>query len=63
MKKLNHMTIGMNPLNYASSLVKTASDVMFSVALNDEVSTIARLDELEQIIAKMRKSIDEAPEA
>jgi hypothetical protein len=62
MKKLNHMAVGMHPLNHASALVKTSSDVMFSLAVNDESSTLARLDALEQTIAKLRTAIDETPE-
>lgn len=63
MKKLNDMDVDLHPLNHASALVKTASDVMFSLAVNDESSALSRLRALEEVIAKLRKAIEDAPEA
>lgn len=62
MKILNHMDVGMHPLNYASKLAKTATDVIFGLAINDEQSTLARLLEMERQIAELRQSIKDAPE-
>jgi hypothetical protein len=58
MKELNRMGRGMQPLNYASKLVKIATDVMFFVAVNDEVSVDSRLDEAGAVIAALRKFIE-----
>lgn len=49
---------GMHPLNYAAKLVKMVTDVMFSVAVNDEISMESRLSEAEAIIISLRKSVE-----
>ncbi len=54
---INHMSTGMWPLNYCSRLVKEASDVMFSVAVNDKISAEVGLRLLEGIIDDLRKSM------
>jgi hypothetical protein len=59
MKNLTSMGIGMYPLNYASRLVKAASDVMFSIALNEEGYTLTGLENVEKIAAELRKAIQE----
>jgi len=59
MKNLTRMGVGMYPLNYASRLVKAASDVMFSIALNEEGYTLSGLENVEKIVAELRQSIKE----
>jgi len=59
MKNLTRMGVGMQPLNYASRLVKAASDVMFSMALNEEGYTLTGLENVEKIVAELRKAIQE----
>lgn len=62
MKKLNIVTGGQAyPLNYASRLVKTSSDIMFSISVNDEVSVESRLRYLEQTIQELRENIRNLP--
>lgn len=59
MGDLRQMDVGMWPLNHCSKLVKMASDIMFSVSVNDADSAEARLKSLESIIADLRQSIAE----
>lgn len=60
MKQLNHMGAGMHPLNHASKLSKVATDIMFSVAVNDDLSALSRLDQLQQVADELRKAIGNA---
>ena len=53
------MGVGMYPLNYASRLVKAASDVMFSIALNEKGFALSGLENVEKIVAELRQSIQE----
>ena len=57
-RQLNAMGKGMYPLNYCSKLVKEASDIMFSVALNDRISVEVRIRMLEGTIADFKKCIN-----
>jgi hypothetical protein len=53
---LNDMGRDMHPMNWASKAVKTSSDILFSMGLNDPASVASRIRELEDVIVEMKKS-------
>ena len=57
--QLNSMGPGRWPLDYCSLLLRVASGVMYSIAVDDRQSTELGLCELEKTISDLRKSIAE----
>jgi hypothetical protein len=55
--QLNFMGPGSWPLDYCSRLLRVASGVMYSIAVDDRVGTETGLCELEKTISDLRKSI------
>lgn len=58
-KPLNTMSTGMWPMNYGSKLVKEATDVLFSLGLDDRDSVESRLDGMEKTITALRARMAE----
>lgn len=57
MGKINEMGLGMHPMNYASKLAKLATDVVFSVGIDNPEGAESYLGALETTVTELRKSI------
>ncbi len=51
---LNYMAKGMWPLNYASRLVKSSSDVMFHIGTCNKEQVLLMLEEVERAARELR---------
>ena len=53
---LNHVGQGMWPLNWASRLSKEATDLIFSLAVNDRESVEARIRVCRELLDELEKA-------